>query len=83
MALLSQFSVMPFVAVLLPVFLLVFATALLLVLLSYSPWAQSRFKWITSIGFYLLIGGLLGISLMGVSICIAFALSPLVDVNLP
>ncbi|WP_281887233.1 hypothetical protein [Paenibacillus sp. YYML68] len=67
----------------LPLVLILFGSSMLLVLLSYAPWAQQRMPWITSMGFYLVMGGLLGTSLMVVALYFAEQLSPLVEIQLP
>lgn len=44
--------------------LILFLLALLLVLLSYTPWVQGNLKWMTSFYFYIGIGAGLGACLL-------------------
>jgi len=48
---------------LLSVCLIVFASVLLAVLVSYTPWAQQRLRWLTNLYFYVIVGLVFGLLL--------------------
>lgn len=55
---------------LLSVCLTVLAAVLLAVLVSYTPWAQQRLKWLTNLYFYVLVG--LAFGLLLATVCYEF-----------
>jgi hypothetical protein len=63
--------------VLIILFIIAFSVSMLLILVSQSAWGQTRFRWMTSIIFYLFIGALLGMSLMGAAVFFSEKMQPM------
>jgi hypothetical protein len=53
-----------------------FIVAMLLALLSYTPWVQSNLKWMTNFYFYIVIGTVLGCAILLAAYAIAKQMIP-------
>jgi hypothetical protein len=58
------------------IFLITFLSAIIIVLLSYIEWARANMPWLTSLYVYVIMGSLIGISIVVGGYYLATALIP-------